>query len=415
MLVGDPLEQIPVVRRRSAFRQESSRSPVAESMSMSTMPLVGSSSTRDVGLLEQRISISCRRLALAAGQLTHPCRVGRAENPSCPTVAPGEFTPSTMYPVQSRPITLAHQVVGDLVELADCWSSIASRTVLRLTRPPSGDDGAGDEGPAGPTSRRHWPRRCRCVRRVRCAIRLRAEPVCRRTTPTPSSEVDDVLAQPGGGQPASSTVLRQRRHVGRSAGWRPRCGTSVWSARARRDAARRALAHQVLPLDLGAAAAIRSRSPAAAIRRSRRRRLDDPPHAPPRSWSPPVEEPRSGSPATDRRRCRGHRFLEVLGQPGDAPMSRWLVGSSSAITSQSPMSSAASWTSASLPPESGDDRSLPVDVGHQAVDHVAQSGVARPFVFRVGRRPRVAAHGAFPNEGVGSGPGRPPGGRRRRR
>ena len=96
---------------------------------------------------------------------------------------------------------------------------------------------------------------------------------------------------------------------------------------------------------------------------------------------------------------RGQRCFRWAASQVMPSMSRWLVGSSRAITSHSPTSSPANCTRRRCPPLSVATVCVPGDVGHQPPDHVADPRVARPPVLGLVADQRPA-HGGAGVEGV---------------
>ena len=270
-----------------------------------------------------------------------------------------------------------------------CWSSIASCTVLpRLTRPlsgvtvpairPSSVDLPAPFAPRMPV-RSPGPMR-HSTSRSTGRPSNDTDTSSRSTTSLPSRAVASLASSTvlrSGGTSAISALAASMRNLGLDV----RAGAPAAQPR-------QLLAHQVLPLGLGRRGDAGPARPAAARRpRSRRRTarrcrsctshvVVATSSRNQRSWvtnsSPPVLR------AQRRFRCAASQVMPS--------MSRWLVGSSRAMTSQSPISSAASCTRRRCPPRQRRNRRIPGDVGHQPADDVANSGVAGPLVLGACRR-----------------------------
>ena len=110
-------------------------------------------------------------------------------------------------------------------------------------------------------------------------------------------------------------------------------------------------------------------------------RFDDARRAPP-TWSVATSSRNHRSWVTTSRPplVRAQRVLRCPASQVMPSMSRWLVGSSSAMTSQSSISSCGQLHAAALAARQRRHRRVPGDVGDQTADDVADPGVTGPLV-----------------------------------
>ena len=139
LLVGDPFEQIAVM----GDHDQGSRPGVEQILSGREhvdVHIIGGLVEHEHVRLVEKGQHQLEATTLTAGQITDPCReLVTAEAEAFQQLCRVSSLPSTSYPAFRRPTTSRTRSSASSASRPDCWSSIASRTVLpRLTRPLSG-------------------------------------------------------------------------------------------------------------------------------------------------------------------------------------------------------------------------------------------------------------------------------------
>ena len=265
---------------------------------------------------------------------------------SLPAAQPGD--PADVLDARQHPgvRVLDGHVLGEVLE-GDRPAALDPTRVRRAASPATSDEHGGLAGAVDPDD-------ADAVARSEPPGRVLEQPLACPAYEVDVLEVDDVLAEPLGGEPLQRQPVAWRAVRRRSARWPRRCGTSASRCEpAGRDAARRA------PCASGSAGAARWPRPDASARpwRARRRRTHPRRSRPLRRRRPGcTSQVRSQTASRNQRSWVTTTSADVRrtrwsASQATASTSRWLVGSSRISRSSSFSSNRASEHRRRSPPE----------------------------------------------------------------